>query len=46
MHFEIVGAITELEAVATGNGIREVARLQKIYGRGRWRKLRGVLRFL
>ena len=42
MHFEIAGAITEVEIIATGNGIREAARLRKIYGSGRWRKLKGV----
>lgn len=42
MHFEIVGTITELETIAAGSGIRELARLQKQHGRGRWRKLKGV----
>lgn len=42
MHFEGVGAITNIEAIASGRGIRELARLQKQYGRGRWRKLKGV----
>ena len=42
MHFEIVGAVTEVEVIAAGNSIREVARLRKVYGPGRWRKLKGV----
>ena len=42
MHFEIIGTITEIETIAAGNGIRELARLQKMYGPGRWRKLKGV----
>ena len=42
MYFEIIGKIAEVETIATGNGIREVARLQKRYGQGRWRKLKGV----
>jgi hypothetical protein len=41
MHFEILGDISELETIATGGGIREVARLRKIYGPGRWRKRKG-----
>jgi hypothetical protein len=35
MHFEILGDISDLETIATGAGIREVARLRKICGRGR-----------
>jgi hypothetical protein len=42
MHFEILGEITEVETIATGAGIREVARLRKRYGRGRWRKRKGI----
>jgi len=42
MHFEIVGEIDEVETIATGSGIREVARLRKIYGAGRWRKRKGI----
>jgi hypothetical protein len=39
--FEIIGEITNIEIIAVGTGIRERARLQKQYGRGRWRKLKG-----
>jgi hypothetical protein len=42
MHFEILGDITQIETIATGSGIREIARLRKRYGRGRWRKRKGV----
>jgi len=28
--------------IATGSGIREIARLRKRYGRGRWRKRKGT----
>ena len=41
MHFEIVGELTGVETFATGSGIRELARLRKRYGRGRWRKRKG-----
>lgn len=41
MDFEIIGEITNIEIIAVGTGIRERARLQKQYGRGRWRKLKG-----
>jgi hypothetical protein len=42
MHFEIVGKITEIEIIAVGPGIRILGILRKRYGRGRWRKLKGV----
>ena len=42
MYFEIVGEITHVETVATGSSIREIARLRKLYGRGRWRKRKGI----
>jgi hypothetical protein len=44
MDFEIVGEISEVEIIAVGSGIREVARLRRAYGKGRWRKLKGVAR--
>ncbi|MGH8254800.1 MAG: hypothetical protein ACRET0_01115 [Steroidobacteraceae bacterium] len=42
MHFEILGEISAVETIATGSGIREIARLRKRYGRGRWRKRKGI----
>jgi len=42
MHFEILGEISAVETIATGAGIREIARLRKRYGRGRWRKRKGI----
>jgi hypothetical protein len=44
MHFEIIGEITDIETIAVGSGIREVKRLQKQYGKQRWRKLKGIAR--
>ena len=41
MHFEIVGDLSAIETIATGSGIRELQRLRKRYGRGRWRKRKG-----
>jgi hypothetical protein len=38
MHFEVIGKISGVETIAQGKGIRERARLVKVYGRGRWRK--------
>lgn len=42
MDFEIVSEITLIELIAAGRGIRDRKRLQKNYGKGRWRKLKGV----
>jgi hypothetical protein len=42
MRFEIMGDITQIETIATGVGIREIGRLRRQYGTGRWRKLKGV----
>jgi hypothetical protein len=44
MGFEILGEITDIETFATGSGIRERARLRRVYGRGRWRKRKGIAR--
>jgi hypothetical protein len=41
---EILSEISEIETFASGSGIREIARLRRIYGRGRWRKRKGIAR--
>ena len=41
MYFEIISAITNIEIIAQGQSIRELARLRKKYGPGNWRKLKG-----
>lgn len=42
--FEILGDVSQIETIATSSGIREIARLRKTYGRGRWRKRKGIAR--
>jgi hypothetical protein len=42
MRFEIVGEISQIETFAVGSAIREIARLRRAYGRGRWRKRKGI----
>ena len=42
MDFEIIGPISAIEPIAVGTGIRDRRRLQRLYGKGRWRKLRGI----
>ena len=41
MDFEVIGDIIGIETIATGSGIRELGRLRKRHGRGRWRKRKG-----
>lgn len=38
---EIIGEITDIETIAIGRSIRELDRLQRKFGKGRWRKLKG-----
>jgi hypothetical protein len=42
--FELIGVIQQIEIIAIGRSIREVTRLRKQYGSGRWRKLKGIAR--
>jgi hypothetical protein len=42
MWFELLSSITETETIAAGASIREIARLRRRYGQGRWRKRQGV----
>lgn len=40
--FEVIGTIERIEIIAIGAQIREIARLRKAFGAGRWRKLKGI----
>ncbi len=42
MHFELLGPLTQIETFAVGSQIREIARLRRLYGHGRWRKRKGI----
>jgi hypothetical protein len=42
MRFQIVGEITDVETIATGRGIRVLAKLKRRHGAGRWRKRKGT----
>jgi hypothetical protein len=42
VEFRIIGGIRHPETIAVGTGIRELAMLRKRFGRGRWRKRKGV----
>lgn len=40
-YFEIIGEIGNVEEIAVGGRIRDIMRIQRQYGPGRWRKLKG-----
>jgi hypothetical protein len=42
MRFDVVGVIERVETIAAGPSLKLRAFLRKTYGRGRWRKLKGV----
>ena len=42
MGFEIASAIVDVQTIGRGRGIRELARLRRLYGSGRWRKRKGI----
>ena len=44
MDFELFSELTDVETIAAGRGIRELPRLRRLYGKGRWRKMKGVAR--
>ncbi len=41
MHFDVIGKIGSIETIAIGKSIRDINRLKKQFGAGRWRKLKG-----
>jgi hypothetical protein len=42
MNFEIIDKIQDIEIIAVGGRIHDIMRLNKQYGEGRWRKLKGI----
>jgi hypothetical protein len=40
--FDVVGTITQVETIAAGGGVKVRNILRKTYGRGRWRKMKGI----
>jgi hypothetical protein len=42
MFFQLISDIHETEVIAVGNSIRDLERLRKTYGSGKWRKLKGL----
>jgi hypothetical protein len=42
MYFEIVSDIEDVETIAVGGAIRDIMRLRRQFGPGKWCKLKGV----
>jgi hypothetical protein len=41
VRFELLGEIRQVETIASGTGVRDRRRLNREYGRGNWRKMKG-----
>ena len=41
MNFEIISDITNIEIIAVDTRIKEINKLRRNYGKGRWRKVKG-----
>jgi len=42
IQFEIVGEISDIETIAEGRGVYIRRYLERTYGKGRWRKMKGI----
>lgn len=42
MYFEILSEIIDVETIAVGNSIKDLASLREAFGAGRWRKMKGI----
>ena len=40
--FRLRSEITNVRVIAVGRAIRDLAKLKKVHGKGRWRKLKGT----
>jgi len=46
MDFKILSDIANVETIAIGNSIKEIRRLKRFYGEGRWRKMKGEAKII
>ena len=42
IQFEILGEISHIETIAEGRGVYIRRYLERTYGKGRWRKMKGI----
>jgi hypothetical protein len=40
--FEVISSVRSAEPIASGHGIHILNRLVRLYGRGNWRKMKGI----
>ncbi|WP_448593855.1 hypothetical protein [Thermoflexus hugenholtzii] len=40
--FKILSEIRDIETIASGRGVYIRRQLERVYGRGRWRKMKGI----
>jgi hypothetical protein len=40
--FEVIGEVQAVETIASGSGVRDRRRLNREYGSGKWRKMKGI----
>ena len=41
-NFQIIGSLEDVQIIAIKHSIRDLKFLERMYGQGRWRKLKGV----
>jgi hypothetical protein len=46
MEFKIISDIDNIKTIAIGNSIKEIRRLKRFYGEGRWRKMKGEAKII
>ena len=42
MHFKIVSNISAIETIVVDKAIKTISKIKKMYGKGRWRKMKGI----
>ena len=42
MKFDVISPVEQVETIASGTSVKARSVLRKLYGAGRWRKLKGV----
>jgi hypothetical protein len=42
MDIEVISEITNIETIAVSDSIHDIARIRRKYGKGRWRKMKGI----
>jgi len=41
-NFQIIGSLEDVQIIAIKHSIRDLKFLERMYGQGRWRKLKGI----